>query len=76
MTHNHDNRRSVARCATCDATVITEAAGYSRTDANTACAVCGLTLADPLSRSSDYFDLIMRAGRPSARPRARRGQDS
>ena len=56
--------------------VITEAASYSRTDANIACAVCGLTLADPLSLSGDYFDLIMRAGRPSVRPRARRGQES
>jgi DNA-directed RNA polymerase subunit RPC12/RpoP len=66
-----DERRAFARCSTCSAIVIADVAG-PRADANVACASCGLTLADQPLPGGDYFDLIMRVGRPvgrGARPR-------
>jgi hypothetical protein len=59
--------RSLVRCAVCDATVITEVACASWIDANTACASRGMTqVASPFD-GNDYFDVIMRVGRPISR---------
>ena len=36
-------------------------------DVNTVCASCGMTLVDSPFQARDYFDVIMRAGRPLGR---------
>ena len=42
-------------------------------DANTVCASCAMRLVDPPFQARDYFDVIMRVGRPLRRaPRLRR----
>jgi hypothetical protein len=66
-----DEQRSLSRCATCDAMVFAEIACGGRANADTVCAVCGMTIADLPFEGCDYFDLIMRVGRPghAARPR-------
>jgi hypothetical protein len=57
--------RSLARYAVCDATAIGEVASAGRADANTVCASCGgTTQVDSPFEGSDYFDVIMRVGRP------------
>jgi ribosomal protein S27E len=50
--------------AVCDGTVFAEIASFDRADANTACVSCGMTLVDSPFSGSDYFDVIMRVGRP------------
>lgn len=62
--HNEDDSRSLARCAACNATVITQIDCREPVDANTVCATCGMTLVEPPFKDSDYFDVIMRGGRP------------
>jgi hypothetical protein len=63
---NEVDRRSLDRCAICDATAIgiADVACASRVDANTACASCGKTQVDSPFEGGDYFDVIMRIGRP------------
>ena len=59
-----EDERRILRCAACDGTVLAETAGLGRIDANAACASCGMTLADSPFSGGDYFDVIMRVGRP------------
>jgi len=59
-----EDERRIVRCAACDGTVLAETAGLGRVDANVACASCGMTLADSPFSGGDYFDVIMRVGRP------------
>ena len=68
-THRHrkEDERRILRCAACDGTVFAEITG--RADANTACASCGMTMVDSPFSGGDYFDVIMRVGRPRARLR-------
>ena len=64
------NRRSedrIVRCSACEGTVLAEIAGFGRIDANTACASCGMMLVDSPFSGSDYYDVIMRVGRPGWR---------
>ena len=68
-----DDRR-FARCARCDAIVFAEPAGSYNTNANIACELCGITMPDmPFVDSnyffvdSDYFNVVMRLGRPPGR---------
>ena len=61
---NEEDERRILRCATCDATVFAEVTCVGRADANTVCALCGMTLVDSPFEGSDYFDVIMRIGRP------------
>jgi hypothetical protein len=63
---NNDDRRSLNRCAVCDVTVIVEGP-CGRPAENNVCAACGTTLVDPPFEGGDYFDVIMRAGRPIKR---------
>ena len=51
------------RCAVCDATVMAEVA-CGRADANTVCASCGTAQVAAPFEGGDYFDVIMRVGRP------------
>jgi len=67
---NKEDERSLSRCAACDATVSVETWG-GRADA-TVCPLCSTTVTDLAFESGDYFDVIMRVGRPMgrrARPR-------
>ena len=65
-THRYskEDERRILRCAACDGTVFAEIAGFGRADANTACASCGMTLVNSPFGGGDYFDVIMRVGRP------------
>ena len=36
-------------------------------DVNTVCVLCGMTLVEPPFQATDYFDVIMRVGRPFGR---------
>ena len=64
---NEDDSRSLTRCATCNAIVIAQIDCREPADANTVCALCGMTLVDPPFEGSNYFDVIMRVGRPMGR---------
>jgi hypothetical protein len=64
---NGEDDRQVARCAKCDAIVFAEPAGSSHTNANIACALCGMSMPDPPFVDSDYFNLVMKVGRPLGR---------
>ena len=61
---SEEDERRILRCAACDGTVFAEIPGFVRADANTACASCGID--SPFS-GGDYFDVIMRIGRPMRR---------
>ena len=61
---SEEDERRILRCAACDGTVLAEIAGFVRADANTACASCGMTLVNSPFSGGDYFDVIMRVGRP------------
>ena len=61
---SEEDERRILRCAACDGTLFAEIAGFGRADANTACASCGTTLLDSPFSGGDYFDVIMRVGRP------------
>ena len=67
-----EDERRILRCAACDGTVFAEIAGFGRADANTACASCGMTLVNSPFSGGDYFDVIMRVGRPIWRGARRR----
>jgi hypothetical protein len=64
---NEDDSRSLERCATCNETVIIQIDCREPIDATTMCATCGMTLVEPPFDGGDYFDVIMRAGRPKGR---------
>ena len=61
---SEEDERRILRCAACDGTVVAEIAGFGRVDANIACVSCGMTLTDSLFSDGDYYDVIMRVGRP------------
>ena len=63
---SEEDKRRILRCAACEGTVFAETAP-SRSDANTACALCGMTLAESSAFGGDYFDVLMRVGRPIRR---------
>ena len=67
---NEEDERSLSRCAACDATVSVDT-WVGRADA-TVCPLYSMTVTDLPYESGGYFDVIMRAGRPTgrkARPR-------
>jgi hypothetical protein len=61
---SEEDERRIVRCAACDGTVLAEMTGFGRIDANTVCASCGMKLIDSPFSGGDYFDVIMRVGRP------------
>lgn len=61
---NGEDNRPFARCARCDAIVFGETAGSCHTNANIGCELCGIEMPDLPVVDSDYFDVIMRVGRP------------
>ena len=65
--HSEEDERRIVRCAACDARVFAEIACAGRADANTVCALCGVAIADLPLVDSNYFDVIMRVGRPMGR---------
>ena len=62
--HSEEDERRILRCAVCEATVVAEVACAGWADANTVCASCGKTQVDSPFEGGDYFDVIMRVGRP------------
>ena len=64
---SQEPERRLVRCAACNATVIAEVACIGWADANTACASRSMTQVASPFESSDYFDVIMRVGRPISR---------
>ena len=62
--HNKKDERSLSRCTTCDAMVFAEIACASRANADCVCALCGMTMAASPFEGGDYFDVLMRVGRP------------
>ena len=61
---NEGDERRIARCARCDAIVFEEIASASLFDVNITCAFCGMMMLDLPIVDSDYFNVIMRVGRP------------
>ena len=64
---NGDDDRRIGRCARCDAIVFSEPAGSCHINANIACELCGMTMPDLPFVDSDYFNVVMRVGRPLSR---------
>ena len=64
---SYRHSEEIVRCAACDARVFAEIACAGRADANTVCALCGVPIADLPLVDSNYFDVIMRVGRPMGR---------
>ena len=60
---SEEDERRILRCAACEGTVFAETA-LGRSDANTACALCGMTSTDSSVLGGAYFDVLMRVGRP------------
>lgn len=58
-----EGERRILQCASCDATVVAEATGAQRREADTVCALCGMAMKDFAFEGADYFDVVMRAGR-------------
>ena len=59
---SEEDERRIVRCAACEGTVLAEIADLGRIDANTACASCGMTLADSPFSGGDYYAVVMRIG--------------
>ena len=55
---NENDGGHLELCAACEAVVVGWAEG------NTVCATCGMTVVEPPFEGSDYFDMIMKRGRP------------
>ena len=66
MGHRGDGEddRRVARCSACDAIVFAERAGSGHITASIICELCGMTMPDLPFVDSDYFNVVMRVGRP------------
>jgi len=64
---NGEDDRRFARCARCDAIVFAEPAGSCNTYAKIGCELCGIAMPELPFVDSDYFDVIMRVGRPIGR---------
>ena len=58
-----DDRR-FTRCARCDAIVFAEPASSCHTNANIMCELCGIAMPDLPVVDDDYFNVVMRVGRP------------
>jgi hypothetical protein len=72
---NEDGGGRLEKCAACAATVPAEVGCGGRADAKTVCTTCGMTVVEPPFEDRDYFDVIMRIGRPVRRgTRLRRTQ--
>ena len=61
-----DDRR-FARCARCDAIVFAEPTGSGHSHANIVCDLCGIAMPDLPLVDNDYFNVVMRVGRPVGR---------
>ena len=61
---NGEDDRRFARCARCAAIVFAEPAGSCHTNADIMCELCGITMPDLPFVDSDYFNVVMRIGRP------------
>jgi hypothetical protein len=55
------------KCAVCAATVLAEVGSAGPADPNTVCVTCGMIVVEPPFEDCDYFDVIMRIGRPIRR---------
>ena len=64
---NQDGGGRLEKCAVCAATVLADVSCAGRADANTVCAACGMMVVEPPLEDRDYFDVIMRIGRPLRR---------
>ena len=64
---NGEDERRIARCASCDAMVFAELARSCHTNATIMCELCGMTMPDLPFVDSDYFNVVMRVGRPLGR---------
>lgn len=64
---NGEDDRRFARCARCDAMVFAELAGSCHTNATIVCDLCGIAIPDLPVVDSDYFNVVMRVGRPLGR---------
>lgn len=64
---SEEDKRRIVRCAACEGTVLAKTADFGRTDANIACASCGMTLVDSPFGGGDYYAVIMRVGRGTGR---------
>ena len=60
---NGEDDRRFARCARCDA-IVFEPTSSCHTNANIACELCGMMMPDLPFMDSDYFNVVMRVGRP------------
>jgi hypothetical protein len=69
---NQDGGGRLKKCAVCAATVLADINRAVGADANTVCAACGMMVVEPPFEDRDYFDLIMRLGRPKGRGKSRR----
>ena len=64
---NGEDDGRFARCVRCDAIVFAEPTGSCRTNASIMCELCGMTMPDLPFVDSDYFNVVMRVGRPVGR---------
>ena len=67
---NDGEERNLGRCADCNAIVVVEEP-CGPADRTNVCAVCGMMQVDSPFEGSDYFDVIMRIGRPRRAARRR-----
>jgi len=65
-SRNKKDAGRLEKCEVCNAVV----AGWA--EGSNVCASCGKTLVEPPFEGCDYFDMIMKAGRPSGRAVRRR----
>ena len=64
---NQDRGGRLEKCAVCAAIVLAENGSAGRADASTVCRTCGMSVVEPPFEDRDYFDVIMRIGRPMRR---------
>ena len=63
---DEEDERRFARCARCDA-IVFAAPGSCHTNASTECALCDIAMPALPFVDSDYFNVVMRVGRPLGR---------
>jgi hypothetical protein len=61
---NGEDERRTARCAGCDAIVFADPASSCHASANIMCELCGTAMPDLPFVDNDYFNVVMRGGRP------------
>ena len=64
MGYRGDEEDDRRRCARCDAIVWAEPKGSCHTNASTECALCDIAMPGLPFVDSDYFNVVMRVGRP------------